>query len=783
MICKSRKWLKKQSLAFKISLGVLLCSFMGVVILLSIVTKRSETIIKEQILKHSQHTISASVENISHLITKTEQALRALRNTLNQLDTDDTESIEIALKSTIKAIHNSGFNLSHVAIYSFPSKTAAWGKFYSAYAQDGEFFYKNEENKNFYKEFPWLKDVEKEEKIVWSEPYVSPNSPTPRMVITCVLPFKFQKTDDFTGLVSISIDLDNIRQYLDKSPFQDEGELVLLSKKGLYITHPNPKINMKTSIYELAEKLNNKKLYQIGQKVLSGQSGYTQMPFSSVYEAPTVFFYAPIPLLNWGLCLIYSKKQLFKPVYDLQIMIVVSAIAGILIMLLLIDKICYYSTRPLQNLAKVAMQYGKGDFSQNVSELRSDDEIGTLSDAFGNMRTNLLEYIKKETMQAAEKQKDLSELEIAKQIQLAALPADFPEHELFDISALMIPAKQIGGDFYDFFFLNQHKIALVIADVSGKGISAALYMMRAQEVIKHTARYTKSVAKIFERANNILCEGNKTCMFVTAFLAVINLQTGEMEYVNAGHLPPFLVDETGCTPIPLKQNFVLGVRSGCVYKKEKLKLKPNSRLFLYTDGITEAQNLKGCFYGQKRLHTVLEKNSPTPQKTIQNVITDIRHFANNAPQSDDITMLSFLYRKQDTNDLTIKADIKELHNVLAFIEHDMKHKKITPEIRSKIIVIAEELFSNIALYAYETSGKVRIKTAIQKENYCLTFVDNGKPYNPLKHQQPDISKPVAQRSVGGLGIFIAKNMADSMEYVYQNNENVLEVKVKIKKIL
>lgn len=777
MIKSGKKWLRRRSLVFKLSLGVLGSAFLGIVILLAIVTKQSETIIKEQILEHSVHTIKASVGNISHLVLETEQAVRNLRNTLSQLDTDDFEAMRIALNSTIKAVHNSGLDLSHAAIYSFPSENAASGTLYSAFAQNGEISFKSEHISNFYENFPKLKNIARKPKIFWSEPYISPNSPTRQIVITCVLPFKFRNQNTFNSLVSISVDLQDIQQYLENSPFQDEGKLVLLSKAGLYITHPNPEINLKMTIYELANRLNMPKLYEIGKKVLSGQSGYVQMPFSSVFGKPTIFFFAPIPHLDWGVCLMYSQKQLFKPVHDLQITIIISALAGLLILLILIDIICHYATKPLQQLSQIATQYGKGDFSAHIAANGSNDEIGALSAAFHNMRKNLLKYIEKERNEATEQQKHISELEIARQIQYAALPADFPKHKLFQIHALMRPARQIGGDFYDFFYLGKNKLGIVMADVSGKGISAALYMMRAQEIIKHTAQYTPSVAKTFERVNNILCEGNQACMFVSAFFAVVNLGTGDMEYVNAGHLPPFLIANRTCTKITPIQNFILGVRENIVYESEKIKLAPNSCLFLYTDGITEAENNKGEFYGEKRLHETLQKSPSSPDGMIASIYSDIEKFAQNTPQSDDITMLSFLYRGGADNSMDANADIQELANVLNFIKQDMAQKNIAPDICSKMIVIAEEIFSNIAFYAYDNKGSVRIQTSRSKKCYRVTFADSGKPYNPLEQQAPDTSINLTERTPGGLGIFIAKNLADSMKYAYKNKRNILTVEI------
>lgn len=775
-----KKWLKKQSLAFKVSLGVLSVVLVGVILLLSIVSSRSKLIIEEQIIEHSDHSIQAAVNNISHLVSETEQAVRGLRNTLQQLDANDISSIQIALKSTIKTVYNSGLNLSHVAVYSFSKKNFSSGILYSSFAKDDNFFFNKKKLNNFYTLYPQLRGAEKDENIFWSEPYVSPTTPDEQMVISCILPFKFKNDKAFSGLVSISIDLKNISQYVEESSFQKDGTLVLISRNGLYITHPDPKINKKTTIYELASRLKLPKLFQIGKKVLSGQSGQMQMPYSSIYQEPTIFFYAPVPHLNWGVCLIFSYRQLFKPVHDLQIMIIVSVCAVILILLFLINKICFYSIQPLSKIAKIAAQYGKGNFSRTVAETHSNDEIGVLSAAFHNMRINLLDYIDREKQEISEKQKNLSELEIAKKIQLSALNSEFPRHKAFRLYAFMNPAKQIGGDFYDFFYISKNRIGIVIADVSGKGISAALYMMRAKEIIKHTAQYTSSVAGVFEQVNNALCENNNICMFVSVFLGIINLKTGVMEYVNAGHLPPFLITNRNCRKITPKSNFILGVREGTSYQTEKIKLLPNSCIFLYTDGITEAENEARKFYGEERLMNVLDKYSDSPIELIDAVISDIKDYTGDAPQSDDITMLAFHYNGETSDVLTIDADIKKLNCVLGFIEQDMLQKQIPQDIKTKTIVAAEELFSNIAFYAYDTTGEVQIKTALNKDKYSIKFIDKGKPYNPLKQQQPDITRPLEERPIGGLGIFIARKMADSLTYSRENRKNILKIEMIIK---
>lgn len=780
MNCFGKKWFGKQSLVFKLSLGVLAGVLLGLALLLGIVSSRSEMIIENQIWEHSNHAIQATVNNISHLVLETEQAVRGLRNTLQQLDTDDISPIQIALKSTIKAIYNSGLDLSHAAVFVYSPDNFDAGMLYSSFAKNGDFFVNKDKIDNFFAVYPQLKGAEKDEKIFWSEPYISPNSPDKRMVISCILPFKFQGAKDFSGLVSISIGLEDIVQHIAQSPFNDEGHLVLISQTGLYITHPDPEINFKTTIYELASRLKLPKLSQIGEKVLSGQSGHMQLPYSSVYQEPTIFFYAPVPHLNWGVCLIYSYKQLFKPVYDLQVMILLSVAGVILVLLFLINRICYYSIRPLLNIAKIATQYGKGDFSEMVTQTCSDDEIGTLSAAFHNMRTNLLEYINKERQDISEKQKVQSEMEIAKKIQLSALTIDNPEHKAFQLDARMIPAKEIGGDFYDFFFVSKNRVGIVIADVSGKGISAALYMMRAKEMIKQAAQHASSIAGVFEQVNNALCEGNSVCMFVSAFLGIINLKTGVMEYVNAGHLPPFLLSGQSCRKITPDPNFILGVKEGTSYKTEKIKLLPNSCVFLYTDGITEAENSERKFYGEERLQNILQSYSGSPTELADDIISSIKDYTQDTPQSDDITMLALHYCGQDSDLLTVEADIKKLRVILDFLQKDMRQKDIPQNIRAKITVAAEEVFSNIAFYAYEAGGEISVKTALSKDRYSLKFIDNGKPYNPLEHQDPDVLLPAEERPIGGLGIFIAKKMADSLTYSYENGKNILKIEIKIK---
>ena len=259
-----------------------------------------------------------------------------------------------------------------------------------------------------------------------------------------------------------------------------------------------------------------------------------------------------------------------------------------------------------------------------------------------------------------EKQKELSEagarieseLNIAKGIQKNMLPSTFPafpEYKEFDIYASMTPAKEVGGDFYDMFLIDENHLAMVIADVSGKGVPAALIMMTARTLIKNTALNGYSVDEIYNKVNNMLCEGNTSNHFVTSWFAIIDLRTGKLEFVNAGHNPPLLYSQNNnrFEYLKTKPNLILAAMEDTKYMKHEITLQPGDKLFLYTDGVTEATNNNNELYGEKRLQDFLNSHiEQDVEATITGVKKDIDNFAGKAEQFDDITMLEFLLKEK-----------------------------------------------------------------------------------------------------------------------------------------
>lgn len=299
---------------------------------------------------------------------------------------------------------------------------------------------------------------------------------------------------------------------------------------------------------------------------------------------------------------------------------------------------------PIIALTKYIDSYEKGNLTLEPVTFKDDNEIKRLSDSFNNMIGKIELYIADIKNITAEKERIGAELNVATKIQADMLPRifpAFPERKEFDICATMNPAKEVGGDFYDFFMVDERHLAIVMADVSGKGVPAALFMVIGKTLIKDHTQLGKDLGDVFSEVNDLLCESNNEGLFITAFEGVLDLVTGEFRYVNAGHEVPFICKK-GETfqPYKIRAGFVLAGMEGMRYKCGSMQLEPGDKVFQYTDGVTEATNKDNELYGMQRLEKILcENKDQTPSELLPRIKEDIDAFVGEAPQFDDITML------------------------------------------------------------------------------------------------------------------------------------------------
>lgn len=440
-------------------------------------------------------------------------------------------------------------------------------------------------------------------------------------------------------------------------------------------------------------------------------------------------------------------------------------------------KLKYVVVNKIDNISSGLKEISSGDLNIKINE-RSAIEFDSLSNDINKTVDTLKEFIEREA------NKNKEELAFAKNIQHSVLPAVFPMNDKFEIYASMNTAKTVGGDFYDFYYIDREHVLIEIADVSGKGIPAAMFMMRAKTLLKSLIESGQSLELAFSEANRMLCEGNDAQMFVTVWGGIIDLTNGHVEFVNAGHNPPVICRGGKFEYLKSRAGFVLAGLDGFKYQKQSFDIKPGDIIYLYTDGVTEATNSNNELYGEERLVNELTENEYTSQTLCESVLDHVHNFVKEAEQSDDITMLAFkLYNVESTNIKVVDAEIKNLTEIIDFIDDLLDRNSATIAAKSQIDVAVDEIFSNIAFYAYPKGqiGKAKVSVIMNENNDEMTiiFEDRGKPYNPLEKEDPDTSLSLEEKSIGGLGIFIVKKTMDSMEYENVNGHNVLTLKKKI----
>ena len=637
--------IKNRSLVFKLSASILLTILIGSFALSIFISNYSKPLLKEQVISSAYKALGEVNHNLAQGADITEQTIVNTARILELKNNVSGEELDLLAQAGLESITQQYGHFYEFFIYILPKHgELANGTFYYSYIKNGKIHTLNWKETGFAKNREWLNYALKTGKIHWTEPYMAEDPNGDKLLSSSVsIPFKFKGSSDWDGVIGTSGDLDAMRDWLNNYKFEANGKYLLTSAKGTYLIHPDKNIEFKKTISELADEINSKQLKYVAQQVKIEKSGFVTMPKSSVHNGEVVFVYSPIPKTNWSSYLVYSSDNFYKPVRHFQLIILSVTVLGIFLLILFINWICKFTTNPIVKLSHIAERYGKGEFEVELPPVTSNDEVGILTQAFYTMRDNLLNLLKIQKENAKEEQKRASELEIAKRIQASVLPVNFPKTTHFDIYASMNPAKEVGGDFYDFFFIDENHFAFLIADVSGKGIPAALFMMNAKSLLKSNLLSGYPLGVAISKTNNELCVTNDAGMFLTAFIAILNTVTGELEYVNAGHNFPAVKLNNEFEYLKSDNNLVLSAMEDYEYKSSKIFLKPEDNILIYTDGVTEAQNTKEEFYGEEKLINLLNDKNQKPKEIIESIKTSIKEFSDEASQFDDITMLDIEY--------------------------------------------------------------------------------------------------------------------------------------------
>jgi sigma-B regulation protein RsbU (phosphoserine phosphatase) len=472
--------------------------------------------------------------------------------------------------------------------------------------------------------------------------------------------------------------------------------------------------------------------------------------------------------------------------------LIIVAASTLLLMLLVVSFLASYMrrqfVRPIRKVAGEAVRFAKdnekGEPLEGISKLREIDDLAVSIDT---METDMVRYIEEMTTATAEKERMGTELSLASTIQENSLPNSFPafpDRDEFDIYAVMDPARQVGGDFYNFFLIDEDHLGLVIGDVSGKGVPAALFMMVSNILVTITTERGGTPAEILSFVNDRLCWHNTAEMFVTIWLGILEISTGRIIAANAGHEYPAVESDGKFSILKDPHGFVAGGMSGIKYKDYEIRLNPGDKLFLYTDGVPEATDTENRLFGVDRMLDALnEEPEAGPEKLLGNIRKAVDGFVKEAEQFDDLTMLCLEYRGKESmkaeNELEIEAVRENLPEVLAFVDQKLEGTECSPKAAMQIDIAVEEIFVNIADYAYKPdTGKAVVRTEVSEDpvTVTITFIDGGVPYDPTAKEDPDVSLSAEERQIGGLGIFMTKKSMDEISYEYKDGKNILTLK-------
>ena len=447
-------------------------------------------------------------------------------------------------------------------------------------------------------------------------------------------------------------------------------------------------------------------------------------------------------------------------------------------------------TRPLVRFADSADEVAKGNLDATLPDIKTKDEMARLSQSFSLMQASLKQQMEELRQSTASKAAIESELKVASDIQMSMLPKIFPaypDRDDIDIFGQLTPAKAVGGDLFD-FFIRDEKLFFCIGDVSGKGVPASLVMAVTRAQFRTVSAHESQPDRIITRLNETMSEGNDSNMFVTLFVGVLDLPTGRLRYSNAGHDAPLLIG-SGIGMMPCDSNLPVGVMGDWKFTMQETQVDPGTTIFLYTDGLTEAEDIDHGQFTEERILKVASQSQPanhTPHQLVENMTNAVREFVNGAEQSDDLTMLAIQYTKHQLDvryqrSITLTNDVQQVPQLAEFMDHVCEAMGFDELTTMQMNLVIEEAVVTVMSYAYPegTTGSVNVE--VQANDARLKFVisDSGKHFDPTTVAAADTTLSAEDRSIGGLGIFLVRQLMDSVNYERIGGFNVLTLRKKL----
>jgi|GEM_PF-86419 len=650
---------------------------------------------------------------------------------------------------------------------------------------DGTLGYRNLEYENgkpsAYWEEAWFQLAAERKKPVWCPPYEWEG--ILMVTFSCPLWTGEGESKRFAGVTTCDLTLEWIDEQLATLPDGPDDYALLMDKKGLYIAHPQKELVLRKTMFQVAEEKASATIQAFAQRMVSGESGVEEH-ISFVTDQKSWVAYVPLHSAEWIFAAVLSQDAMRDRLTDLALQQAGIGIGGLLLLLGALAWVARTITVPVETLHRAARTLADGNLHAELPAPRGGDEIADLTRSFSFMRDHLIQQMDELAKTTAVRERMESELRIAHDIQMGLVPKELPAVAsawALDLCPVLEPAREVGGDFYDFFPIGENELAFLVGDVSGKGVPAALHMAATRSLLRSFFKSESDPGKVLARINKELAPDNPSCMFVTLFCATLRLSDGLLRYSSAGHNPPLLVQPDGSTSF-LKTPGAppVGVLLSVDFPTEETVLPAGVVLLLYTDGVTEASTRTHDLYGEERLEnaaTAAGKNA-TCQQVVTSVLSGIRFFVDGAPASDDITLLAIQRTEVPEPEKTWEREIgkneQESKDAINALDSWMEEKNSCSELRYSVRLAFEELATNAIKYTAPPAGGARMKAA-----FCggsqpqLIFENDGPFFDPWKDAtEPDIEAPPSAREPGGLGIHLVRAIAAKVSYERKGNTNI-----------
>ncbi len=679
--------------------------------------------LQEEANKRAESQLEATQNRIMDIINQAEAAVRnsiwiaqwclAVPDSLHRVAQRIVEDNPVVVGSTVALVPGYLPKRPLFSPYVFQAKDGTLS--FSSLATN-EYDYPSQE---------WFSKALDKESGYWSEPYIDTGGGNILMT-TFSMPIK-DVNGTTAAVLTADISLDWLTDLVGNLTVYPNAFNMVVSRAGQIMVCPVESLIMNNHIDDMIPQMDDTSATrELNRAMLSGQSGHTQIKYNG---ANNYVYFAPVERTGWAMSIVIPEDEIFHNLKNVGLMVTLFQVLGILLLILM-----------FRSMFRHYMQ------NKKLNE-------------------------KRERMEG--------ELNIAKDIQMSMVPQSFPpfpdRHDL-DMAADIVPAKEVGGDLYD-YFVRDEKLFFCIGDVSGKGVPASLVMAVTRTTFRNLSAIEDSPGVIVRSMNESLSATNESGMFVTFFCGVLDLENGHMRFCNAGHNPPVLLTDSK-KMLSVEANLPLGIMPGMDFKEQEMQFRYDDAIFLYTDGLTEAENSAHEQFGEERMLESLHGRKGAYEH-LRCMEKKVSAFVAEAPQSDDLTMLFIHYLGKDPDiygrHLFMHNNIRQVSRIQDWLEAISPELGIDEMLIPGINLALEEAVTNVINYAYPkgTYGSIELDASLEGNELKFILSDSGKEFDPTLRPEADINAGVEDRPIGGLGIHLVRQIMDSVSYERKEGMNIL----------